>query len=71
MAITAADTQQTFDKAHAVGIAKCLTKPVKANMLDFIVEYHNKMEGHIDAEEVNNEFSNRVPRLQSNKINVL
>lgn len=33
VAITASDTQQTFDKCAQVGIAKCLTKPVKPNQL--------------------------------------
>ena len=63
VAITAYDTQQTFDKCHSVGIAKCLTKPVRPDMLTFLVEYHNKMSGKIDAEAANEEFPGHVPRL--------
>ena len=72
VAITAYDTQQTFDRCHKVGISKCLTKPVKPDMLSFIVDYHNKMSGVVDAEAVNDEFAGSpVPRLQSNKINII
>eukprot|EP00353_Schmidingerella_taraikaensis_P012051 CAMPEP_0185590602 /NCGR_PEP_ID=MMETSP0434-20130131/61348_1 /TAXON_ID=626734 ORGANISM="Favella taraikaensis, Strain Fe Narragansett Bay" /NCGR_SAMPLE_ID=MMETSP0434 /ASSEMBLY_ACC=CAM_ASM_000379 /LENGTH=73 /DNA_ID=CAMNT_0028214919 /DNA_START=1471 /DNA_END=1692 /DNA_ORIENTATION=- len=70
-AITAYDTKQTFDKAYALGIAKCLTKPVKPDMLAFLVEYHNRMSGHVIAEAANDEFNKPAPRLQSNKINIL
>ena len=41
-------------------------------MLSFIVDYHNKMSGVVDAEAVNDEFAGAaVPRLQSNKINII
>ena len=40
-------------------------------MLSFIVDYHNKMEGKIDAEDANEEIRGAVPRLHSNKINIL
>lgn len=71
VAITAYDTKQTFERARAAGISQCLTKPVRPDMLSFIVDYHNKMEGKIDAEEANSEIIGAVPRLASNKINIL
>lgn len=45
VAITAYDTAQTFQKCYDAGITQCLTKPVKADMLKYVVEFHNKMEG--------------------------
>ena len=38
VAITAYDTQQTFNRCAAVGIWKCLTKPVRKDQLAFITD---------------------------------
>eukprot|EP00354_Favella_ehrenbergii_P000578 CAMPEP_0170451812 /NCGR_PEP_ID=MMETSP0123-20130129/936_1 /TAXON_ID=182087 /ORGANISM="Favella ehrenbergii, Strain Fehren 1" /LENGTH=74 /DNA_ID=CAMNT_0010713643 /DNA_START=1360 /DNA_END=1582 /DNA_ORIENTATION=+ len=67
-AITAYDTKQTFEKAYAVGIAKCLTKPVKPDMLAFLVEYHNRMSGHVIAEAANDEFNKPDPGSSPTKL---
>lgn len=41
-------------------------------MLSFIVDYHNKMEeGKIEADDAQEEIRGAVPRLHSNKINIL
>lgn len=72
VAITAYDTKQTFERARAAGISQCLTKPVRPDMLSFIVDYHNKMEeGKIEADDAQEEIRGAVPRLHSNKINIL
>ena len=53
VAITAYDTQQTFDRCEQAGITKCLTKPVRADMLAFLVDYHNLLSGQLSVEGVN------------------
>ena len=40
-------------------------------MLTFLVQYHNKMSGRIDAEAANKEFQGNVPRFKSNKVNII
>ena len=43
VAITAHDTQEMFKKCERAGISKCLIKPVKADLLKFAVEYHDRI----------------------------
>ena len=44
VAITAYDTEDTLKKCSDAGIKDCLSKPIKPDQLDFILEYHKKQQ---------------------------
>ena len=72
VACTAYDTQSTFERCEQAGISKCLTKPVKADTLGYLVEYHRLLSGHVMVSDANESIEGQqLPRLHSNKINVI
>lgn len=61
VAVTAYDTQQTIDRCEQAGILMCLTKPVKADMIDFLVDKHNLLSGYVSVDE-SEDHSGRVDK---------